>query len=103
MYSRRYSAERHHGPPHHHHRSGGPRRGRGGPRARRGDVRAAILALLAEQPMHGYEMIKEIEERSGGYWRPSAGSIYPTLQLIEEEGLITGEESDGKRRFSLTD
>ena len=53
--------------------------------------------------MHGYEMIKEIEERSGGYWRPSAGSIYPTLQLLEDEGLIAGEESDGKRRFTLTE
>jgi DNA-binding PadR family transcriptional regulator len=53
--------------------------------------------------MHGYEMIKEIEERSGGYWRPSAGSIYPTLQLLEEQGLIAGEETGGKRLFSLTD
>jgi DNA-binding PadR family transcriptional regulator len=77
--------------------------GRGGPRARRGDIRAATLALLAERPMHGYEMIKEIEERSGGLWRPSAGSIYPTLQLLEDEGLIGGEESEGKRRFSLTE
>ena len=78
-------------------------RGRGGPRARRGDVRAAILALLAEQPMHGYEMIKEIEERTQGAWTPSAGSIYPTLQMLEDEGLIRGEKSDGKRRFSLTE
>src|SRR5215467_7426559 len=79
------------------------RGGRGGPRARRGDVRAAVLALLAERPMHGYEMIKEIEERSEGAWTPSAGSIYPMLQLLEDEGLIRGEESDGKRRFALTD
>ena len=86
-------------------RSRGPRygRGRGGPRARRGDVRAAVLALLAEQPMHGYEMIKEIEERTQGAWAPSAGSIYPTLQMLEDEGLIRGEESDGKRRFTLTE
>jgi DNA-binding PadR family transcriptional regulator len=94
----------HHG---HHEfaRSRGPRygRGRGGPRARRGDVRAAVLALLAERPMHGYEMIKEIEERTQGAWTPSAGSIYPMLQLLEEEGLIQGEESDGKRRFTLTE
>jgi DNA-binding PadR family transcriptional regulator len=75
----------------------------GGPRARRGDVRAAILALLAERPMHGYEMIQELEARTNGLWRPSAGSIYPTLQLLEDEGLVTGEESEGKRRFSLTD
>jgi DNA-binding PadR family transcriptional regulator len=78
-------------------------RGRGGSRARRGDVRAAVLALLAEEPMHGYEMIKEIESRSGGVWKPSAGSIYPTLQLLEDEGLIAGEEVGGKRRFTLTD
>ena len=53
--------------------------------------------------MHGYEMIKEIEGRSDGYWKPSAGSIYPTLQMLEDEGLISGEESAGKRRFTLTD
>ena len=70
---------------------------------RRGDVRAAILALIDDRPMHGYEMIKELEDRSGGLWRPSAGSIYPTLQLLEDEGLIAGTESDGKRRFELTD
>ena len=79
------------------------RGGRGGPRARRGDVRAAVLALLAERPMHGYEMIKELDERTGGAWTPSAGSIYPTLQMIEDEGLIRGEETEGKRRFTLTD
>ena len=73
-------------------------RGRGGPRARRGDVRAAVLALLAERPMHGYEMIEEIEERTEGAWTPSAGSIYPTPQLLEDEGLISGQESEGKRR-----
>lgn len=98
---------RHFGPDHRHEfaRSRGPRygRGRGGPRARRGDVRAAVLALLAEQPMHGYEMIKEIEERTDGAWTPSAGSIYPTLQMLEDEGLIRGEEGEGKRRFTLTD
>ena len=81
----------------------GPGRGRGGPRARRGDVRAAVLALLADRPMHGYEMIKEIDERTQGAWTPSAGSIYPMLQLLEDEGLIRGEDSDGKRRFTLTD
>lgn len=82
---------------------GPPFGGRGGPRVRRGDVRAAILALLAERPMHGYEMIQELKARTNGVWRPSAGSIYPTLQLLEDEGLVTGEESGGKRRFSLTD
>jgi DNA-binding PadR family transcriptional regulator len=75
----------------------------GGGRRRRGDVRAAILALLEERPMHGYEMIQELEERSEGMWRPSAGSIYPTLSLLEDEGLIAGEEHEGKRRFALTD
>ena len=53
--------------------------------------------------MHGYEMITEVEERTGGAWRPSAGSIYPTLQLLEDEGLIEGTEADGKRRFELTE
>jgi DNA-binding PadR family transcriptional regulator len=78
---------------------GGRRRGRRG----RGDVRAAVLALLAERPMHGYEMIQELERRTGGVWRPSPGSVYPTLQLLEDEDLITGEESEGRRRFALTD
>jgi DNA-binding PadR family transcriptional regulator len=78
-------------------------RGRGRGRRGRGDVRAAILALLAERPMHGYEMIQELEARTGGVWRPSPGSIYPTLQLLEDEGLITGEEGEGRRRFTLTD
>ena len=53
--------------------------------------------------MHGYEMIKEIEERTEGAWTPSAGSIYPTLQLLEDEGLISGKEIEGKRRFTLTE
>ena len=80
---------------------GSGRRGRG--RRGRGDVRAAILALLAERPMHGYEMIQELESRTGGVWRPSPGSVYPTLQLLEDEGLIAGEEGEGRRRFTLTD
>ena len=74
----------------------------GGPRARRGDVRIAILALLAEKPMHGYQVIQELSERSGGMWRPSPGSVYPTLQMLEDEGLITADEVEGKRIFSLT-
>jgi DNA-binding PadR family transcriptional regulator len=78
-------------------------RGRGQGRRGRGDVRAAILALLAERPMHGYEMIQELESRTGGVWRPSPGSVYPTLQLLEDEGLIAGEEGEGRRRFTLTD
>ncbi|GGX17672.1 PadR family transcriptional regulator [Streptomyces chryseus] len=84
---------------------GGGGRGRGGPRgrARRGDVRASILALLTDRPMHGYEMIQEIAERSGGAWRPSPGSVYPTLQLLEDEGLIVSESEGGKKLFTLTD
>jgi DNA-binding PadR family transcriptional regulator len=79
-------------------------RGMRGPRAKRGDVRAAALALLAEQPMNGYQIIQEIGERSGGVWRPSPGSIYPALQQLEDEGLIRAEAGDGGRRaFQLTD
>jgi DNA-binding PadR family transcriptional regulator len=80
-------------------------RGRGrGHRRGRGDVRAAILALLAERPMHGYEIIQEIGERSGGYWRLSPGSVYPTLQLLTDEGLLTSETGSGsKRAYTLTD
>ena len=88
--------------------SAGGRRGgwgRGGPgRGKRGDVRAAILKLLAERPMHGYEMIQQIAERSNGLWKPSPGSVYPTLQLLDDEGLITASETDGsKKLFELTD
>jgi DNA-binding PadR family transcriptional regulator len=82
------------------------REGRGprGGRARRGDVRAAALALIAEQPMNGYQIIQEIGERSGGVWRPSPGSIYPALQQLEDEGLIRAEAADGGRRaYQLTD
>src|ERR1700751_2955741 len=79
-------------------------RGMRGPRARRGDVRAGALALLAEQPMNGYQIIQEIGERSGGVWRPSPGSIYPALQQLEDEGLIRAEAGDGGRpAFQLTD
>ncbi|WP_237569029.1 PadR family transcriptional regulator [Mycolicibacterium lacusdiani] len=82
-------------------RRGGPR---GGGRGRRGDVRAAILTLLVERPMHGYEMIQEINERSQQLWKPSPGSVYPTLQLLVDEGLIVSTESDGsKKLFELTD
>jgi DNA-binding PadR family transcriptional regulator len=82
----------------------GPGHGRGrGGRGRRPNVRAAVLALLNERPMHGYEMITELESRTGGIWRPSPGSVYPTLQLLEDEGLIVSEEAGGRKRFTLTD
>ncbi|NNG37033.1 PadR family transcriptional regulator [Nakamurella aerolata] len=76
-----------------------------GPRSRagRGDVRSAVLALVAEQPMHGYQIIQEISRRSGGVWRPSPGSVYPTLQQLEDEGLVRAQEQDGRRVFHLTD
>lgn len=76
---------------------------RPGTRMGRGDVRAAVIALLVEQPMHGYQIIHEIEERSGGAWKPSAGSVYPTLQLLADEGLISAEASNGRRTYTLTD
>jgi DNA-binding PadR family transcriptional regulator len=73
-------------------------------RAKRGDVRAAALALLAEGPMNGYQIIQEISERSGGVWRPSPGSVYPALQQLEDEGLIRAEAGEGGRRaYVLTD
>jgi DNA-binding PadR family transcriptional regulator len=62
-----------------------------------------VLALLTERPMHGYEMIQELDQRTGGIWRPSPGSIYPTLQLLEDEGLIVSETAEGRKRFTLTD
>ncbi len=80
-----------------------PRRHRG-PRAKRGDVRAAALTLLAEEPRNGYQIIQEIESRSGGVWRPSPGSVYPALQQLEDEGLIHAAETEGGRKaFELTD
>ncbi len=77
--------------------------GPNGPRARRGDVRAAILRLLAEEPMHGYQIIRELADRSGGVWNPSAGSVYPTLQMLADEGLVDAEPTDGKKVYHLTD
>ena len=73
------------------------------PRVRRGDVRAAVLSLLAEEPRNGYQIIQEIAERSGGIWRPSPGSVYPALQQLEDEGLVRAEESGGSRTYSLTE
>src|SRR5215211_1231859 len=77
----------------------GPR----GPRARRGDVRAALLVLLAEEPRNGYGLMQEIEARSNGAWRPSPGSVYPALSQLEDEGLVRAEEASGRKLFDLTD
>lgn len=73
-------------------------------RARRGAVRGAVLRLLAERPMHGYELIGELEERTGGRWRPSPGSVYPTLAQLEDEGLVQSVVggADDKKRYELT-
>ncbi|WP_022881243.1 PadR family transcriptional regulator [Gryllotalpicola ginsengisoli] len=67
-----------------------------------GDVRSAVLALLAERPMHGYELIAEIGERSNGSWKPTAGEVYPTLQLLTDEGVIEADAADGRKTYSLT-
>jgi len=80
---------------------GGPRRHRG--QRARGDVRSAVLALLAEEPMHGYQIIQEIDRRSGGSWKPSPGSVYPTLQQLEDEGLVRAQEQEGRRVYRLTE
>ena len=82
----------------------GGHEGRGGRgKGRRGNVRAAVLALLVEEPRHGYAIMTELAERSGGLWRPSPGSVYPVLQQLQDEGLVSVQESDGRRVFSLTD
>jgi DNA-binding PadR family transcriptional regulator len=99
-----------------HNRPGGPAmpgefgpwargyRRRGGGRAKRGNVRAAALALLAEEPMNGYQIIQQISERSGGLWQPSPGSVYPALAQLEDEGLIASTDAAGGRRaYGLTD
>src|SRR5262249_46358435 len=79
------------------------RGGRGRRRVGRGDVYAATLLLLEEQSLHGYQIIQLIEERSNGYWRPSAGSVYPALQMLEDQGYVQGEQQDSRRVFHLTE
>jgi DNA-binding PadR family transcriptional regulator len=79
----------------------GPGRFRG--RTRRGEIRTALLAILEEAPGHGYELIQRIEEKTNGRWKPSPGSVYPTLQLLEDEGLVSANETDGKRTYELTE
>jgi DNA-binding PadR family transcriptional regulator len=70
---------------------------------RRGDIKVALLRALTEGPAHGYEIIHRLEEKSGGLWRPSAGSVYPTLQMLEEQDLLRSHEDGGKRIYELTD
>jgi DNA-binding PadR family transcriptional regulator len=77
--------------------------GPGRRRAARGNVRNAVLALLAEEPLHGYAIIGLLAERSGGLWRPSPGSVYPVLTQLESDGLVSADESSGRKVFSLTD
>ncbi len=94
--------------PHHKQHGHGSAFGHGmhigpGSRARRGDVQSAVIALLKEQGMHGYQMIQELSERTDGAWSPSPGSIYPTLQSLEKQGLVTSEKDGGRRIFTLTE
>ena len=96
--------------PHRHHpmdpgMQGGPMRRRGGGRGRvpRGDVRAAVLLLLAQEPMHGYQLMQTIADRSGGRWTPSPGAIYPTLNQLEDEGLVTVTADSGRKLVTLTE
>jgi DNA-binding PadR family transcriptional regulator len=83
----------------------GPRHHRGGGRwrAQRGDVRTAVLLLLEEQPMHGYQLMQGIAERTGGAWNPSPGAVYPTINQLEDEGLVTVTADAGRKLVTLTD
>jgi DNA-binding PadR family transcriptional regulator len=80
------------------HGWGGGRR-----RMRRGDIRRAVLSVLEEEPAHGYEVMRRLEARSSGMWRPSPGSVYPLLQMLEDEGLVSCQARDGTRVYELTD
>jgi DNA-binding PadR family transcriptional regulator len=89
----------------HGHRGRGGRgrpSGRGRGRAQRGDVRTAILLLLADEPMHGYQIMQAMNDRTGGAWRPSPGAVYPTIAQLEDEGLVTTQEEGGRRLVTLT-
>ena len=87
---------------HRHDAEGWEGRRRGG-RMRRGDIRTAVLAILAEEPGHGYDVIQRLEEKTSGAWRPSPGSVYPTLQLLEDEGLARSGERNDKRVYEITE
>ena len=69
----------------------------------RGDLKFVILRLVSKRPMHGYEVMKALEEESRGYYRPSPGSVYPTLQMLEDEGYVTVEEQEGKKIYTITE
>ncbi len=85
------------------HFGAGPKFGGGHGRKRRGDVRTALLRLLAEEPRNGYQLMQVIEERSGGRWRPSPGSVYPTLAQLEDEDLIAVTERGETKLYEITD
>jgi DNA-binding PadR family transcriptional regulator len=87
---------------HRHDGEGWEGRRRGG-RMRRGDIRTALLAILVEEPGHGYDLIQRLEEKTDNAWRPSPGSVYPTLQLLEDEGLVRSGEHNAKRVYEITD
>lgn len=86
------------GPRRRHRKGRGPRRRF----FRQGEVRLALLSLIHDEPAHGYELMKRLEERSGGMYRASAGTIYPVLQQLEDEGLVHIVETDGKKVYHLT-
>jgi DNA-binding PadR family transcriptional regulator len=82
---------------------GGPFGGRGERFFGRGDLRVVILELLKDQPRHGYDIIRALEERMRGYYRPSPGSVYPTLQMLEDQGYVTSVQQEGKKVYTITD
>src|SRR4051794_16687375 len=103
-HGRRHEPRRHHEPGERGMRSGHQRRyGGGRGRAPRGDVRAAVLLLLSEEPMHGYQLMQTIADRSGGRWTPSPGAIYPTLSQLEDEGLVAVTAESGRKLATLSD
>ncbi|MBF6592677.1 MAG: PadR family transcriptional regulator, partial [Ktedonobacterales bacterium] len=81
----------------------GPRGPRGPQMFGRGDLKYVLLDLIKEQPKHGYEMIKDLEQRAGGFYTPSAGAVYPTLQLLEDRGWVTSQVVEGKKVYAITD
>jgi DNA-binding PadR family transcriptional regulator len=85
------------------HRPGSRGRGRARGRASRGDVRAAVLLLLEDEPMHGYQLMQAIAERTDGRWSPSPGAIYPALRQLEDEGLVDVATESGRKLVTITD